>query len=57
MFTMMLQSETHKAARMSAARAGRQKQEELIRQEFEDAGRQAKRLLDAMSAAPNKMDK
>ena len=53
----MLQSETHKAARMSAARAGRQKQEELIRQEFEDAGRQAKRLLDAMSAAPNKMDK
>lgn len=51
MFTMMPQSETHKAAWESAARAGRQNQEELVRQEFADAGWQAKRLMDAMNAA------
>lgn len=53
MFTMMPRDETHKAAWENAARAGRQKQEELVRQEFADAGWQAKRLLDAMSAAPD----
>ncbi|KAJ4992522.1 hypothetical protein SVAN01_01905 [Stagonosporopsis vannaccii] len=53
MFTIMPRNETHKAAWDNAARAGRQKQEDLVRQEFADAGWQAKRLLDAMSAAPD----
>lgn len=37
----------------AVSRAGRSAQEELVRQEFEDAGRQADRLLASMSSAPD----
>ncbi|KAJ8114614.1 hypothetical protein OPT61_g3549 [Boeremia exigua] len=53
MFTIMPRSEAQKSAWQSDLRAGRQKQEELVRQEFADAGWQAERLLDAMSKAPD----
>jgi 2-polyprenyl-6-methoxyphenol hydroxylase-like FAD-dependent oxidoreductase len=53
MFTIMPRNETQKTAWQNAIRAGRQKQEELVKQEFADAGWEAKRLLDAMSAAPD----
>ncbi|KAJ4383168.1 hypothetical protein N0V86_001210 [Didymella sp. IMI 355093] len=53
MFTTMPRNETQKTAWQNAIRAGRQKQEELVKQEFADAGWEAKRLLDAMSAAPD----
>lgn len=53
MFTIMPRNETQKTAWQNAIRAGRQKQEQLVRQEFADAGWQAKRLLDAMSSAPD----
>ncbi|KAF2631796.1 FAD/NAD(P)-binding domain-containing protein [Macroventuria anomochaeta] len=53
MFTIMPRNEAQKAAWQNASRAGRQKQEGLVRQEFADAGWQAKRLLDAMSEAPD----
>ena len=53
MFTVMPRNETQKSAWQNASRAGRQQQEELLRQEFADAGWQATRLLDAMSKAPD----
>lgn len=53
MFTMMPCNEAQKTAWNAAIRAGRQKQEYLVRQHFADAGWQAARLLDAMSAAPD----
>lgn len=53
MFTIMPRSEAQKAAWQNASRAGRQKQEELVRQEFADAGWHAERLLGAMSKAPD----
>ncbi|KAJ4338931.1 hypothetical protein N0V87_003618 [Didymella glomerata] len=53
MFTIMPRNEAQKTAWQNAMRAGRQKQEELVRQEFAGAGWEAKRLLDAMSAAPD----
>ncbi|KAH6643916.1 hypothetical protein C7974DRAFT_371100 [Boeremia exigua] len=53
MLTIMPRNETQKSAWQNASRAGRQKQEELVRQEFADAGWQASRLLTAMSMAPD----
>ncbi|KAF9696364.1 hypothetical protein EKO04_005306 [Ascochyta lentis] len=53
MFTIMPRNEAQKDAWQSASRAERQKQEELVKQEFADAGWQAERLLHAMSTAPD----
>jgi 2-polyprenyl-6-methoxyphenol hydroxylase-like FAD-dependent oxidoreductase len=53
MFTIMPRNKAQKEAWQNASRAGRRKQEELVRQEFMDAGWQAKRLLGAMSEAPD----
>jgi len=53
MFTIMPHNKEQKSAWQNASRAGRQKQEELVRKEFADAGWQAGRLLDAMSKAPD----
>ena len=53
MFTIMPRGTAQKEAWQNASRAGRQKQEDLVRQEFADAGWQAKRLLGAMSEAPD----
>ncbi|KAG9206634.1 hypothetical protein G6514_003471 [Epicoccum nigrum] len=53
MFTIMPRNEAQRTAWQNASRAGRQKQEELVREEFVNAGWQAKRLLDAMSKAPD----
>ncbi|KAF3010620.1 hypothetical protein E8E13_003458 [Curvularia kusanoi] len=53
MFTIMPRSEAQKSVWQNASRAGRQKQEELVREEFVNAGWQAKRLLNAMSKAPD----
>lgn len=53
MFTIMPRNEAQKTAWQNASRAGRQKQEELVREEFVNAGWQAKRLLDVMSKAPD----
>ncbi|KAF3035113.1 hypothetical protein E8E12_004949 [Didymella heteroderae] len=53
MFTIMPRNETQKTAWQNAIRAGRQMQEELVRQEFANAGWESKRLLDVMSAAPD----
>jgi 2-polyprenyl-6-methoxyphenol hydroxylase-like FAD-dependent oxidoreductase len=53
MFTIMPRNETQKAAWQDASRAGRQKQEELVKSEFANAGWQAQRLLDAMTKAPD----
>ncbi|KAJ4344075.1 hypothetical protein N0V95_006367 [Ascochyta clinopodiicola] len=53
MFTIMPRNEAQKATWQNASRAGRQKQEALVRQEFANTGWQAERLLDAMSKAPD----
>lgn len=53
MFTIMPRNDIQKTAWQNATRAGRTKQEELMRQEFASAGWEAKRLLDAMSSAPD----
>jgi 2-polyprenyl-6-methoxyphenol hydroxylase-like FAD-dependent oxidoreductase len=53
MFTIMPRNEAQKTAWQNASRAGRQKQAELVREEFVNAGWQAKRLLDVMSKAPD----
>lgn len=53
MFTIMPRNKEQKSAWQNASRAGRQKQEELVRQEFANAGWQAERLLGAMSKAPD----
>ncbi|KZM26175.1 uncharacterized protein EKO05_0000463 [Ascochyta rabiei] len=49
----MPHNEVQKTTWQNASRAGQQKQEELVRQDFADAGWQAERLLNAMSKAPD----
>lgn len=51
MFTHVPRGELQKKAWREAARTGRSAQEELLRQEFSDAGWQAQRLLDNMGQA------
>ncbi|KAF1931507.1 FAD/NAD(P)-binding domain-containing protein [Didymella exigua CBS 183.55] len=53
MFTIMPHNEAQKIAWRNAIRAGRTKQEQLVKQEFASVGWEARRLLDAMSAAPD----
>ncbi|KAH6875634.1 hypothetical protein BKA58DRAFT_125369 [Alternaria rosae] len=53
MFTFMPSTPAQKLAWEKASRAGRKAQEELVREEFADAGWVSKRLLDAMAGAPD----
>ena len=51
--TCMPGSDAQKLAWQRASKSDRQTQEELVRMEFADAGWQTRRLLDAMSEAPD----
>jgi 2-polyprenyl-6-methoxyphenol hydroxylase-like FAD-dependent oxidoreductase len=53
MFTRMPCNEAQKKAWFEASRSDKHTQRELLRREFEDAGWQAERLLDAMDQAPD----
>jgi 2-polyprenyl-6-methoxyphenol hydroxylase-like FAD-dependent oxidoreductase len=53
MFTSMPSTPAQTLAWEKASRAGRKAQEELVREEFADAGWVSKRLLDAMVSAPD----
>lgn len=52
-FTRMPCTDAQRRAWQSASRSDRKTQQALLRSEFEDAGWQAKRLLDAMEQAPD----
>lgn len=53
MFTHMPSNDNQKNIWERAARSDRKVQQDLIRQEFSDAGWQARRILDAMDQAPD----
>jgi 2-polyprenyl-6-methoxyphenol hydroxylase-like FAD-dependent oxidoreductase len=53
MFNRMPRNDAQKKVWQEASKSDRQAQQELLRREFEDAGWQAKRLLDAMDQAPD----
>lgn len=53
MFSMMPCNEAQRQEWKIAGRSDRKTQQELVRREFQDAGWQAQRLLDAMDSAPD----
>lgn len=53
MFTLMPCNDAQENAWRSASKSGRKAQQELLKKEFEGAGWQAQRLLDAMDQAPD----
>jgi 2-polyprenyl-6-methoxyphenol hydroxylase-like FAD-dependent oxidoreductase len=53
MFTLMPCSEDQENSWRGASKSGRKAQQELLRKEFEGAGWQAQRLIDAMDQAPD----
>ncbi|KAL8710723.1 MAG: hypothetical protein Q9220_004741 [cf. Caloplaca sp. 1 TL-2023] len=53
MFTLMPCSDAQRSAWIAASKSNRKTQQELLRREFQGAGWQAKRLLEAMDRAPD----